>query len=63
MLKDLSLVSAMAHENDIPLQIGDSAAQLYRLAKRRGYGKKDVAGILLAMEEVLNIKFPRKENE
>jgi len=63
MLKDLSLVSALAQDNDIPLQIGEGVMQLYRLAKRRGYGQKDVSSLLLLMEEMLNLEFPREGKE
>lgn len=59
MLKDLSLVLSMAEDNDMPLLLGGMVHQLYRLAKRKGFGEKDVCGLLLAMENINEVKFPR----
>lgn len=56
MVKDLLLVSQMAADKKLPLPIGDSCAQLYRLAWQRGFGDRDLSSLYLALKELYQQK-------
>ncbi len=47
MQKDLNLVLGMGHQLEQPLPLAASANEIFKHAKRLGYGEHDVAAVYI----------------